>query len=445
MLKRFIVENFSSYRDENILELTAGRTELHPNHIFEYPNQKIKILKSAVIYGANASGKSNLIKAMEYAKDIIVKGLKEKETYKKYFRLDKDSSNKATQFEFEIELNNKFYSYGFSAFLNHKKIEEEWLYEIGKTSPELIFERKENQIKLGKILQKQSIKERFKIYADDIKNQSHQLFLSEISNKNLDNLEGKILNDIYHWFDEKLIIIHPNTKFQNLLSIGDENSLSKIFKKYLKEFDTGILDIVLIEEDFEENFKEFPKEMKINIEKKLMKKKNTKATLQSDKGHFLTIHKDENDELKIQKLGLIHSKEVDDIFELQDESDGTKRLFDLIPLIAKFNDDYTIVIDEFDRSLHPKLTKDFFERFYKLSDSKSQLIVTTHESTLLDLTLLRRDEIWFAEKDKDGASKLFTLNQFRERYDKKIEKAYLSGRYGAIPIFQDLNELEMDK
>jgi AAA15 family ATPase/GTPase len=167
--------------------------------------------------------------------------------------------------------------------------------------------------------------------------------------------------------------------------------------------------------------------------------------LRGSDGLFVTIYKDENNELKIQKLGLIHSSEVDDVFELQDESDGTKRLFDLIPLIAKFNDDYTIVIDEFDRSFHPNLTKTFFELFYKVQNSKSQLIVTTHESTLLDLTLLRRDEIWFTEKDKSGASKLFTLNQFKERYDKKIEKAYLSGRYGAIPIFQDFDELEMDK
>ena len=162
-------------------------------------------------------------------------------------------------------------------------------------------------------------------------------------------------------------------------------------------------------------------------------------------GLFVTIYKDENNELKIQKLGLVHSKDVDDVFELQDESDGTKRLFDLIPLISKFNADYTIIIDEFDRSLHPKLTKAFFELFYKDNNSKSQLIVTTHESTLLDLTLLRRDEIWFTEKDEDGASKLFTLNQFRERYDKKIEKAYLLGRYGAIPVLQDFDELEMDK
>jgi AAA15 family ATPase/GTPase len=444
MLKRFILENFSSYRDENILELTAGRTELHPNHLVEYPNQKVKLLKSAIIYGANASGKSNLIKAMEYAKDIITKGFNETETYKKYFRLDKKCSQKATQFEFELELNNEFYSYGFSAILHSKQVEEEWLYKIGKSSDERIFERKNNIIELGKKLIKDK---RFNVYIEDMQNQSNELFLSEIANKKSDRIEAKIFNDIYAWFDKKLIILHPHTKFGNISSIGSDENLSKIFKENLAKFDTGIIDISSIEEDFEQSFKEFPSEFKIEIEKDLTleKAKDKKIILRGSDGLFVTIYKDENNELKIQKLGLIHSSEVDDVFELQDESDGTKRLFDLIPLIAKFNDDYTIVIDEFDRSFHPNLTKTFFELFYKVQNSKSQLIVTTHESTLLDLTLLRRDEIWFTEKDKSGASKLFTLNQFKERYDKKIEKAYLSGRYGAIPIFQDFDELEMDK
>ena len=444
MLKRFILENFSSYRDENILELTAGRTELHHNHLVEYPNQKVKLLKSAVIYGANASGKSNLIKAMEYAKDIITKGFNETETYKKYFRLDKKYSQKATQFEFEIELNNEFYSYGFSAILHNKQVEEEWLYKIGKSSDERIFERKNNSIELGKKLTKNK---RFNVYIEDMQNQSNELFLSEIANKKSDRIEAEIFNDIYAWFDKKLIILHPNTKFGNISSIGSDENLSKIFKENLAKFDTGIIDISSIEEDFEQSFKEFPSEFKIEIEKDLTleKAKDKKIILRGSDGLFVTIYKDKNNELKIQKLGLIHSSEVDDVFELQDESDGTKRLFDLIPLIAKFNDDYTIVIDEFDRSFHPNLTKTFFELFYKVKNSKSQLIVTTHESTLLDLTLLRRDEIWFSEKDKSGASKLFTLNQFKERYDKKIEKAYLSGRYGAIPIFQDFDELEMDK
>lgn len=445
MLKRFVVENFSSYRDESSFELTAGRTETHPNHLVEF--SKVKLLKSAIIYGANASGKSNLIKAMEYAKEIILNNLENVETYKKYFRLNNENISKPTQFEFEVELNKRFFSYGFSAFLNQKEIKEEWLYEIGNTSSEMIFKRENNKIELGKILKDKKIKNRFEIYIDDMKNQSHQLFLSEIASKDLEMEKMVLFNQLYDWFNKKLIIIYPYSTFGGISSISRDDKLSKIFKKYLTAFDTGIIDISSIDEEFEKSFKDLPNKVRQEIEKDLNKdvekNKKIKMTLHIN-GIFYTIYKDKNNELKVQKLGLIHSQEFRDLFELKDESDGTQRLFDLIPLIGKFSEDYTIIIDEFDRSLHPKLARKFFELFYNIEGSKSQLIVTTHESNLLDLDLIRRDEIWFAEKDKNGASKLFTLNQFSVRYDSKIEKAYLLGRYGAIPLFKTFDNLDLE-
>lgn len=445
MLKRFTLENFSSFRDESSLDLTAGRTEIHPEHVVDFDN--VKILKSAIVYGANASGKSNLIKSISYAKDIVLDGLNSVDTYKKYFRLDIESSKKPTSFEFELELDNKFYAYGFSVILEKKEIVEEWLYEIGKNTSDKIFERKSNTIFFGKFLKgEKDLEKRFSIYADDMKNQESQLFLSEIATKNLENDVVKIFNDIYKWFDKKLQIMYPNSKFNRVTSIGRDKDLSSIFKKYLNEFDTGIIDIQSIEEDFEKSLKDFPEEVKLEIKKELLKNDETmKATLNSSDGQFITIYKDQKGELKAEKLGLVHSHEVKDVFELTDESDGTQRLFDLIPLIQRFAKDYTIIIDEFDRSLHPKLTKKFFELFYKSNDSKTQLIVSTHESTLLDLELVRKDEIWFVEKDKSGSSKVFSLNLFKDRYDKKVEKAYLLGRYGAIPIFKSFDEIDMDK
>ena len=444
MLKRFTIENFSSFQKENSLDLTAGRTELKQEHCYDF--KKVKILKSAVIYGANASGKSNLFKAIDYGKEIVLNNLDNVDTYKKYFRLDIDSLNKATKFEFEIELNNRFFSYGFSSILNKKEITEEWLYEIGKVSPELIFERNNNIIEIGKLLKNKDIKNRFSIYVEDMKNQSNKLFLSEVANKDLDFKEVKIINEIFNWFEEKLIIIYPDTQYEELGSLRNNSSLTKTFKKYLSEFDTGVVDISSIEEDFENSLKNIPDTLKKQIIKDISKNGDT-GTLKTPDSQFFTIYKDDNDELKVEKLGLIHSNEVEEIFELKDESDGTRRLFDLIPLISKFSKNYTIIIDEFDRSLHPKLTRKFFELFYKLNndvESKTQLIVTTHESTLLDQELVRRDEIWFVEKDKTGASNIFSLNQFKVRYDSKIEKAYLLGRYGAIPIFKTFDEITMD-
>lgn len=447
MLKRFTIENFSSFQKENSLDLTAGRIELNQEHVYNF--EKVKILKSAVIYGANASGKSNLFKAIDYAKEIVLNNLDNVDIYKKYFRLDTESLKKPTKFEFEIELEGRFFSYGFSSIINKKEIVEEWLYEIGKNSPELIFERNNNEINLGKLLLKKEIKNRFQIYIEDMKNQSSKLFLSEVANKDLDISEVQIINDIYSWFDHKLVVIYPDTQYEELSSLRNNSSLAKTFKKYLGEFDTGVIDISSIKEDFESTLKNIPDELKKQIIKDMSKSiddGNIVGTLKMPDGQFFTIYKDENDEIIVEKLGLIHGTDVKEVFELKDESDGTKRLFDLIPLIGKFSKDYTIIIDEFDRSLHPKLTKKFFELFYKLNDSasKTQLIVTTHESTLLDQELLRRDEVWFVEKDKNGASNIFSLNQFKVRYDSKIEKAYLLGRYGAIPIFKTFDEIDMD-
>jgi AAA15 family ATPase/GTPase len=441
MLKRFTVENFSSFKEKNSLDLTAGRTEILQNHVVVF--NQVKLLKSAIIYGANASGKSNLIKAIDFAKDIIENSLNGVNTHKKYFRLDENCKNNITEFVFEIEINKKFYNYGFNLFLEKKTIYEEWLYEIGTKKPNKIFSRKENDIELGQILNNKSIKDRFIIYAEDMKNQSHQLFLSEIAQKNLENEKIKIFNHIYQWFTDKLIIIYPHTKFNPVSLIVSDNKLIDLFKKYLKSFDTGIKDITTIEEDFKKALKDIPIEIISDIEKDLNKKDKVNMFLTSPDGNFI-ISKNKDEEITVKKLGLIHKSEIDDIFELKDESDGTKRLFDFIPLISKFSDDYTILIDEFDRSLHPKLTRVFFELFYKTS-KKTQIITTTHESNLLDLELVRRDEVWFVEKDKYGATKLFSLNQFKERYDKKIAKSYLLGRYGAIPIFRDFDKLKMEQ
>ncbi|MDQ6961642.1 MAG: AAA family ATPase [Mariprofundaceae bacterium] len=441
MLKRFSIENFSSFQSESTLDLTAGRTEVNSNHVVDF--NKTKVLKSAVIYGANASGKSNLIKALDYGQKIILEGIDSVNTHKKYFRLDEESAKKPTSFEYELEINSEFFSYGFKLTFATRKVEEEWLYCISKAKPEKIFERSRESVTLGKRLQSDQVKHRFNIYIDDMKNQVDQLFLSEIAGKGLELDEAQVINDVFQWFKKKLLIIYPSSTYNGIPSLCENNKLSTLFRKYLNEFDTGIINIETIEEDFEKSLKDFSDEVKKGIESNLLDS-NAKVTITTNHGELLTIYKDNTGELKVQKIGLLHSKEFKEVFDLKDESDGTRRLFDLIPLIGIFSQDHTIIIDEFDRSLHPKLTKNFFELFYKLNVSKTQLIITTHESTLLDLDLVRRDEIWFVEKNKYGSSKIFSLNQFKARYDSKIEKAYLLGRYGAIPIFKTFNEISVD-
>lgn len=434
MLKRFSVENFLSFRREQSLDLTAGSTKTHPSHFKDFDT--VKVLKSAVIYGANASGKSNLIKAIRFARNVIVKGIRSQDSYRKHFRLCKENYNKGSSFEFEIEIDNTFYAYGFNLLLKDRIIKEEWLYLIGKKSPVLIFERNCDGINIGATLNNnKAIKDRFSIYIDDMKNQQDQLFVTEIAEKNLSFEELKPINDIFNWFEEKLIVIYPDDKFNGFRSINQD--LIKNLTSYLRKFDTGVVSIETIDEDFDANFKNIPDELKTKIENDLQKNSISEVIVHSvgTDPQFLTIYKDSEGELKVRSLGFTHGDSFKDVFELKDESDGTRRLLDFIPLISKFSEDYTILIDEFDRSLHPKLTKKFFNVFLESQNKKSQLIVTTHESTLLDLDLLRRDELWFVEKNDDYSSELFSLNRFQVRYDRKVEKAYLNGRYGAVPLF----------
>lgn len=134
-----------------------------------------------------------------------------------------------------------------------------------------------------------------------------------------------------------------------------------------------------------------------------------------------------------------------DLFDFSDESDGTRRLFDLIPIFQATLRGQTIIVDELDRSLHTKATQEFIRYFYEVTEGvPTQLIVTTQDSNIMDLDFVRQDEIWFVERQKDHSSKLYNLNQFKARFDEKVEKDYLLGRYGAIPVFKQFVFLDND-
>ena len=431
MLKRFSFENYLSFKDESTLDLTATGIREHSEHVHKFKD--VGILKSVVIYGANASGKSNIVKALSFSRKLILNGIKDVSTYKKYFRLDEQSKNNHTKFDFELEFDNKFYAYGFSISMNEGIIQSEWLYQIGIAKPKKIFGRNGRDIDVD--IKDSKLNPRFEIYKEDMKEEF--LFLKEIAGKNLKDDEVKIFSEIFGWFEKKLLLIYPDNKF-SVTSLHDNKEQQAHFLEYLKLFDTGIEEIKSIDEDFD----------KINIDKplkefieKYLRDKNKSISIPY-KGELLTFVKDDDSNIKVKRLGLVHNTNIDDFFDLADESDGTQRLFDLIPLISMFSSDMTIVIDEFERSLHPNLTEKFLEIFYKKAeDNKSQLIVTSHESKLLSLDLLRRDEIWFVKKNKQGVSETYPLSKFNIRNDKKIEKDYLVGRFDAVPIINIYDDI----
>ena len=200
---------------------------------------------------------------------------------------------------------------------------------------------------------------------------------------------------------------------------------------------SNVTPLVFITAAIELSLKELSSEI-FDTLKKQMQMTNLpqlKMTWRFDDG-FFNIRIQEAGEPEITTLALKHGKSIFD-FSFNDESDGTKRLFDLIDMLMSKREDVVFVVDELERSLHPKLTEHFLKLFMEVhADDRVQLVFTTHEDTIMDQELFRRDEIWFVERDSVNASKIYSLDRFKERYDKKLSKAYLEGRYGAIPEFK---------
>ena len=442
MLIRFNVENFLSFNEKAEFSLIANKERRLQSHIVK--GDGVNILKSSVIYGANASGKSNLVKAIDFSRKVITKGIEKLNPVNFHFRLKKDNLNKPSIFNYEIKYGDKYYSYGFAIQLNELKIIEEWLYEIGNNKEKKIFERFVNnigkhEIEIGIQLSTKA-KKRFDVYKEDFQNSDNLLFLSEMNRKSIDDFPEVIgFIDVFNWFDKKLTVLMPDSKFAGLNFIGDDNEMTKTFNSFLNVFQTGISNVTSEEIDLD-SF-DIPKKIKEDLTNKIEK---TKAIIFEINGITYSLKKNESNEYKIKKIGLEHLTEEGNsiVFDIEDESDGTQRLFDFIPAIYELSKtDSIFIIDELDRSLHSKLTFGIFELFLKLTENnESQLIATSHESLLLDLELLRRDEIWFVEKEKNQ-SRMYSLDEFKVRNDKIVSKDYLLGRYGAIPIFKSFKNL----
>nr|MCU0447848.1 AAA family ATPase [Microscillaceae bacterium] len=252
--------------------------------------------------------------------------------------------------------------------------------------------------------------------------------------------------ECFEWFDKILVIVFPHYTYRGLvLDLMNNTQVIDMFCNFLTLFNTGISGVEIQDEDVENL--DLPNHLKKEIISGMQKQSIGTIEL-AKKSYF--VFKNEFNEIKYYKLMTKHylkSTHEAVLFEVEDESDGTQRLFDLIPvLINLVNKECVFLVDELDRSLHANLARTLIEVFLKNSqDVDSQLIATTHESHLLDLDLLRRDEIWFVEKNKAGESKLYSLEEFQPRYDKEIRKDYLVGRYGAIPFIGNVDNLKIRK
>ncbi|MFN0215416.1 MAG: AAA family ATPase [Saprospiraceae bacterium] len=448
MLLSFRVSNFLSFNKEEEFSMLAGQVKSSASHVTQLSSGSgsIDVVRSALIYGANGSGKSNLIKAIDFAKNVTINGLINTPSHNQQFRLKKSAEHHLSKFEFEFKAGERIYSYGFELLLNSKKIAEEWLFEVKKTTDKAIFERKVepngNSVFSSKPPLKGKHSTRFDVYANDLS--EDQLLLSVLGSKKSEGFES--FHDAYDWIDNSLVLIWPHSLYGEMHTVFQNENVKDAYCELLKYFKTDIMGFENHQINADETLSRFSSKRRAKIEADLVEAGTVSMQLGGKK---VLLKKDEDGKMiaeKIMTKHLGHHGEDAVSFEFEDESDGTRRLFDLIPILIGLNikgvPPLTYIVDEIDRSLHPELTRKFIEAFLSSTGQPfSQLVLTTHESSLLDLDLLRRDEIWFVEKSTDGASHLYSLEEFKPRFDTEIRKAYLQGRYGAIPFISDTNQL----
>ncbi len=444
MLIRFSVKNFRSIGSNPITlnMVSSSRIQQHPEHVCE-SNSSVKVLRNAVIYGANASGKTNLFKALLVLVMNVRMGSLPINAQNDFCRTCTSNSEETTVFDIQFENEGRYFSYGFECFLDEPKIVSEWLYLLENSDFKTVFERTEEDIKTA-LTNSEKDQVRLDVYKEDFladQDSALTLFLPYL-NKGRTFAQDSQLNDVavaYRWFTQKVQIFdaqedNHTSKFYLKKNLNDVSRL-------LASFDTGIADLRKEKITLEEVMRMTPFEHKAVLKEML----NT-LSLQADEpsgliiradGSFIGIERMSDGSLDSTIMKIKHVGSAFD-FDFGDESDGTKRLFDFIDMIMSDDGDVLYVIDELSRSLHPLLTKHFVQLFNKVhANDDSQLIFTTHENDIMSYEFFRRDEIWFIERNENGESKLYPLDEFSKkglRSDSHVGKQYLEGRYGGIPV-----------
>ena len=407
MLIRFSFKNFKSFKNENCLDMEATSLKEHEYNVAKTENGEY--LKVSAIYGANASGKTNVLQAFDYMKKRILVS----DDSKKNSPIDEENiysfmiNNAPIALEVEIlAKNNKIYKYGFEVLKD--TIISEWLFEKRVNKFYAIFERENNNVSMkpNKISDLVNIDER-------------TLFLNIYSKIDRNNED---FSNVYDWFVNSMYLDLGNPNFERFINnrvslkiLSDENYKKELLK-FIKTFDSGIEGIRTTPDSIE-----------------AVKSNNGIIDIE-------VLHRGENGELKALPFYL--------------ESNGTRKMFHLFDFFMDaLKNGMVLFVDELDAKLHPLLTRYIINLFHNSQTNigNGQLIYSTHDTVNLNKETFRRDEIWFAEKDKDGISEIYALSDYileddknagkKVRNDATYNKDYLTGRYGAIPV---LEEFEID-
>ena len=421
MLIEFSVKNFLSFKDKVTLSMEKGNGDEKLENVFT--KNDVDLLRTTAIYVANASGKTNILKAFTCA-ILMIRNSNFMNTTNKWFSIkpflfDKKTSKEPSEFEFIFIANDVKYRYFFSADAN--KIYDEILDAYYTQKPTNIFTRTNtNDYEFNN--------DKSKLESIAAKNTENKLFLTTATTWNYDKTK-----DAFLWFSEKIDTYDSFDKIsdQDLIEYSkNDGELKEFALKLLKEADIFIKDIHV---DYEE--KEMDNTMMDMLIPPLARTNGTfkMSNVRIELEHEI-IDKDKNKH--------IYS------LNFNDESSGTRTLFALAPFLKRaFESAKTIVVDELEKSMHPALVEFIVKLFNDKSINKanSQLIFITHATNLLTTELLRRDQIWFTEKNPDtGVSELYPLDSFSVRKDENIQKGYINGRYGAVPFIKDIDSWPED-
>jgi len=400
LILQFSVKNFRSFEKEEVLNLSAGKgSELRDSNTFEF-SQNQRLVRSAVIYGPNAGGKSNLIRAIFFLQQFVLASSTAYQEKQKIplqpFRLNAKSQNEPSEFSIDFVCNDVRFTYHVA--LTEDQIVSEELYAYPKNYRQTWFTRKWNlSSKAYEWYQGPNFKGEHKVWEQMTR--SNALYLSTAVQFNSEQLKP-----IFLWFRDQLVILLKNGPAQEIYFnpdltfqfLKDPNTAPWIHK-FMECADIGIENFHLIEE-------ETPPIKKVAVR---------------------TQHKMFDSDQKV-------------LFDLfLDESDGTQRLFSQAGgWLKALREGLVLFVDELDLHLHPNIVRYLIELFHspKTNLKNAQLIFTTHDTSLLDSDLFRRDQVWFVQKDEQQGSRLYSLLDFKPRKGEAIGKGYLQGRYGALPF-----------
>jgi uncharacterized protein len=418
MLIEFSVANYKSFREKVTLSMVAAAIKskdrsVDENNVIEV-DQKLKLLTSAAIYGANASGKSNFIYAMDFMTKFVQNSAKDTQASEKIptdgFRLSTEFDQKPSHFEVVFIMEGKRYRYGFE--VNTDRIISEWLYYAPKAREATLFERDLEDIHVGNYFKEGKGKGLIQ------KTRENALFLSVVAQWN-----GEVSTHIVAWFQQVMAFINMESAAPPYFAFDDEE-MRRSTLQLIKALDIDILDFSV------EGIPSQDSTSSVSTAQSSSTKRRRERKI------IKTRHQ------KYDEAG--NAVDTVEFLLMESESHGTQKLFVLSPfLIFVLKVGLVLFLDELEAKLHPMLTRRLIQLFNdkETNPNNAQLIFTSHDTNLLSHDYFRRDQIWFTEKDKYGATHLYSLAEFKVRNDASFSRDYVHGKYGAIPFIGNLEYL----